>query len=212
MNTINMNIVQGTQETAQYEFQLSDGKNLGEVMNGMEWVRISEKKIGKGKGKTIAAISLPTIDIPNQLFADAFTQARKEMLTMMHRAGKKAIGEQDADLPAVIRWYAAQSFSVDSIGEWFREEMSVYLRMNICAAKGWNEAELSEEQTTYIDTKLASYAAAFLECGAKFPKLAPAQRAELIRVIGINELSGGIVDKIMSKLEVKETVEEALGF
>lgn len=208
MNTINMNAIGNV-----FDFQESDGKNLGKEIEGMEWVRISEKKIGKGKGKTIAAISLPAIGTDLQpLFADALNTTRKEMLTMAFRAGQRQMSEDESDASAVHNYYAAQVFSVDAIAGWFDTEMGVYLAMNVCAAKGWKDEELTGEQQTYINTKLASYKAAFLECGSKFPKLSPEQKKELIRVIGINELSGGIVDRIRCKLEVKESVEEALGF
>lgn len=208
MTTITMNAIGTT-----FDFQTTDGKNLGEVVEGMEWVRISEKKVGKGKGKTISAISVPSIQSVNPIYLDALSTARKEMLTNLYRAGKKQLGVDEVGEESVIRWYAAQSFSAESIGNWFDTEMGEYLEMNICTVKGWEMDSMDAAQQKYVNTKCAAYKAAFLECAAKFPKLAPEQKKELIRVITINELSGGIVDRIMDKLAVKEVkVEESLGF
>lgn len=196
-----------------YDFQSTDGKNLTDCPEGMEWIKISEKKVGKGKGKTVAAISVPTIQFEQALFTDAFNTARKEMLTMFHRAGKQSLSAEEIGETAVFTWYSLQAFSSDSIGVWFDGEMSEYLAMNICTLKGWEQESLDSEQEKYVNTKCAAYKAAFLECGSKFPKLSPEQKKELVRVININELSGGIVDKIMDKLVVKEqAMEEALGF
>ena len=198
---------------SKFTFQSTDGKNLGPAIDGMEWVRISEKKIGKGKGKTVAAISVPSISTDHALFTDALNSERKEMLTNLYRNGVKEVSEDECGFDAVIRFYAGKVFSEDAIGEWFDSEMGEYLGMNICTARGWDDSGLSEDQRKILDTKLAAYKAAFLECGAKFPKLAPEQRKELIRVIRLNELSGGIVDRIMEKLEPKTvSVEESLGF
>lgn len=196
-----------------YDFQSTDGKNLSDCPEGMEWVKISEKKVGKGKGKTIAAISVPVIQFEQSLFTDAFNTARKEMLTMFHRAGKQSLGAEEIGENAVFTWYSLQAFSSESIAAWFDSEMSAYLTMNVCAAKGWEEESLDSEQAKYLLNKATAYKAAFLECASKFPKLSPEQKKELVRVISINELSGGIVDRIMDKLVVKEEkLEEALGF
>lgn len=208
MSTIIANII-GTV----FDFQSTDGKNLGECPEGMEWVRISEKKVGKGKGKTVAAISIPSMDYINPIIAEAFTNYRREMLTAAYRAGKKQMQIEELGDTAVTNWYLAQSFSAESIDNWFDTEMGVYLAMNICTTKGWEESSLDEEQQKYVNTKLVAYKAAFLECATKFPKLAEEQKKELIRVIDLNDLSGSIVDRIKDKIGAKAVVmEEALGF
>jgi len=195
------------------QFQSTDGKNLADPVEGMEWVRISEKKIGKGKGKTVAAISVMSIPQSCPLFADAFNAARKEMLTAYHRAGKKTVTIEECGFEAVSNWYTAQSFSPESIAQWFTEEMGEYLTMNICIAKGWDSDNLTGDAEKYVENKLVAYKAAFMECGAKFPKLTAEQKKELIRVIQLNELKGGIVDKIVEKISEKAVqLEEALGF
>lgn len=198
---------------SQYDFQPTDGKNLSECPEGMEWVRISEKKIGKGKGKTVAAISVPSVEFEYVLFTDAFATARKEYLTELQRAGKITLSAEDVSEQAVFNWYAGQAFSGESISNWFDQEMGVYLTMNICTVKGWNEQALDKAQETYVNTKLTAYKAAFMECAAKFPKLAEEQKKELLRVIDLNDLSGSIVDRIKDKISVKvQAMEEALGF
>src|ERR1700741_5567202 len=135
-----------------FTFQSTDGKNLGPAIDGMEWVRISEKKIGKGKGKTVAAISVPSITTDHALFTDALVAERKEMLTNLYRNGVKEVSEDECGFDAVIRFYAGKVFSEDAIGEWFDAEMGEYLAMNICAAKGWNDGELDSMQTKYLET------------------------------------------------------------
>lgn len=193
----------------------SDGKGLKEV-EGMEWVKIPEKREGKGKGKTIAAVSLPVLEYDAGILSGILNQAvndlRRELVVSMFRAGSEKFTEQDIGEDAIAKFWSEKSFSADSVGVWFDSEMAPLLGFSICVAKGWGDVDsLNPEQTKYVEQKQAAYRGSYVECAAKFPKLNPTQMQELARVLDLVELSGPIVDRIKDKI-VPKVAEESLGF
>lgn len=206
------NVIQG--DNPLFIAQASDGKGLKDIA-GMEWVKIPEKREGKGKGKTIAALSLPVIEYDAGVLSGVLNQAvnelRRELVVSLYRAGQKSFTEGDIAEEMIAKHWAEKSFSAESVGSWFDNEMAPLLAISVCAAKGWNDEQLSAEQAKYVEQKQAAYRGSYLECAAKFPKLNPTQMAELARVIGLVELSGPIVDRILEKITPK-VAEESLGF
>lgn len=194
----------------------SDGKGLKEV-EGMEWVKIPEKREGKGKGKTVAAVSLPVLEYDAGILSGILNQAvndlRRELVVSLFRAGAEKFTEQDIGEDAIAKFWSEKSFSADSVGTWFDSEMAPLLAFSIMVAKGWgNDLEaLDATQGKYVEQKQAAYRGSYVECAAKFPKLNPTQMAELTRVLDLVELSGPIVDRIKEKITPK-VAEESLGF
>lgn len=205
------NVIQG--DNPVYLSVVSDGKGLKDV-EGMEWVKIPEKREGKGKGKTIAAVSLPALEYDAGILSGVLNQAvnelRRELVVSLHRAGAQSYTEQDVSEESIARFWSEKSFSAESVGVWFDTDMAPLLAYSIQVAKGWNDP-LTPDQDKYINQKLAAYRGSYVECAAKFPKLNPTQMAELARVIALVELSGPIVDRIKDKI-VPKVAEESLGF
>jgi len=208
---MNTNVIQG--QEVLFISTASDGKGLEEV-EGMEWVKIPEKREGKGKGKTIAAVSLPQLEYDAGILSGILNQAvndlRRELVVSLYRAGTVQYTEQDIGEDAIAKFWSEKSFSAESVGVWFDNEMAPLLAYSIQVAKGWNDP-LTAEQEKYVEQKQAAYRGSYVECAAKFPKLNPTQMAELARVIALVELSGPIVDRIREKI-VPKVAEESLGF
>lgn len=209
----NTNLIQ-SEENPLFVSVLTDGKGLKEI-EGMEWVKIPEKREGKGKGKTIAALSLPRLEYDagtlSGLFNQAVNELRREYVVSAYRAGTKQFTSDDLSEEMLAKFWSEKSFSAESVGSWFDNEMAPLLAISICAAKGWNDESLDVAQQKYVEQKQAAYRGSYLECAAKFPKLNPTQMAELARVIDLVELSGPIVDRIKEKITPKVS-EENLGF
>lgn len=180
----------------------------------MEWVKIPEKREGKGKGKTVAALSLPVLEydcgVLSGLFNQAVNELRRELVVSQYRAGVKEFTEQDIGEEVIAKFWSEKSFSAESVGTWFDNEMAPLLAYSVQVAKGWNDP-LNAEQEKYVEQKQAAYRGSYVECAAKFPKLNQTQMAELARVIALVELSGPIVDRIKEKITPK-VAEESLGF
>lgn len=206
------NLIQGDEVV--YLSAASDGKGLKEV-DGMEWVKIPEKREGKGKGKTIAAVSLPVLEYDAGILSGILNQAvndlRRELVVSLYRAGSKSFTEQDLSEESIARFWSEKSFSAESVGVWFDTDMAPLLGYSIAVAKGWDIENLDPVQFKYVEQKQAAYRGSYVECAAKFPKLNPVQMAELARVIALVELSGPIVDRIKDKI-VPKVAEESLGF
>lgn len=206
------NLIQG--DNPLYIAVASDGKNLKQV-DGMEWIKIPEKREGKGKGKTIAAISVPVLEYDAGILSGILNQAvnelRRELIVSMYRAGNTNLTADDIGEQVITKFWSEKSFSAETVGSWFDNEMSVVLMIAICAAKGWQEDQLDAAQGKYVEQKLAAYRASYLECTSKFPKLNPTQMAELVRIIKLGELSGPIVDRIMEKIKPQVSGDQ-LGF
>lgn len=206
------NVIQGDEIV--FLSVVSDGKGLKDV-EGMEWVKIPEKREGKGKGKTIAAVSLPVLEYDAGILSGVLNQAvnelRRELVVSLFRAGAQSYTEQDVSEESIARFWSEKSFSAESVGVWFDTDMSPLLAYSIQVAKGWKPDNLDQVQDKYIEQKLAAYRGSYVECAAKFPKLNPTQMAELARVIALVELSGPIVDRIKDKI-VPKVAEESLGF
>lgn len=205
------NVIQGDELV--YFATVSDGKGLNQI-DGMEWVKIPEKREGKGKGKTIAALSVPVLEYDVGILSGILNQAvndlRRELVVSLFRAGSKSFTEQDLSEESIARYWSEKSFSAESVGVWFDTDMAPLLGYSIQVAKGWNDP-LNAEQEKYVEQKQAAYRGSYVECVAKFPKLNPLQMAELARVIALVELSGPIVDRIKEKI-VPKVAEESLGF
>lgn len=190
-----------------------DGKTLP-VVEGMEWVKIPEKREGKGKGKTVAVISVPVLEydagVLSAIFNEAVNTLRRELIISQYRAGFTQFTEDDLNENVLTKFWSEKSFSAESVGIWFDNEMAPLLGYSIQVAKGWNDP-LNAEQEKYVEQKQAAYRGSYVECAAKFPKLNPLQMAELARVIALVELSGPIVDRIKEKI-LPKVAEESLGF
>lgn len=206
------NLIQGDEPL--YLSVVSDGKGLSEIQ-GMEWVKIPEKREGKGKGKTVAAVSLPALEYDAGILSGILNESvqglRRELVVSLFRAGSKSFTEQDLSEDAIARYWSEKSFSAESVGVWFDTDMSPLLSYSIAVSKGWKPESPDATQDKYIEQKLAAYRGSYVECAAKFPKLNPLQMAELARVIALVELSGPIVDRIKDKI-VPKIAEESLGF
>lgn len=206
------NMIQG--DNPVYLTVVSDGKGL-DAVEGMEWIKIPELKVGKGKGKTVAALSVPRLEYDAGILSGVLNQAvnelRRELIISGFRAGCKEFTELDLSEDAIAKFWSEKSFSADSVGTWFDNEMAPLLAFSVATAKGWNTESLSAEQEKYVEQKQAAYRASYVECASKFPKLNPTQMAELARVIDLVELNGPIVDRIKDKI-VPKVAEESLGF
>lgn len=203
-------------------FKPGDGKDV-KVADGFRMIRVSQAEAGKrGKGKTIATICIPqlpqlielnaeTLQACQALLAERLEGLQTKIVQRAGKLGQKAIAASDVDLTACLSEFAAESFSPESVGVWFDTEVSDALGFAILTSKGWNPENLNSEQVKYLETKCAAYRASFQECAAKFPGLSPDQVQELLRVINLLELSGGMVDNIREKISPKATAQ-ALGF
>lgn len=193
---------------------VTDGKGMA-VCESYEWVKIPEKREGKGKGKTIAAVSVPVLEYDAGILSGILNQAvndlRREMIVSLFRAGQVSYTEQDIGEDSIAKFWSEKSFSSESVGTWFDSEMAPLLAFSIATAKGWDAENLSPEHSKYVEQKQAAYRGSYVECAAKFPKLNQAQMSELARVIDLVELSGPIVDRIKEKITPK-VAEESLGF
>jgi hypothetical protein len=194
----------------------TDGKGL-DAVEGMEWVKIPEKKVdgGRGKGKTVAAVSVPALQFDagnlSGILNEAVNTLRRELIVNLYRAGQKEFTGEDISEDAVASYWTSKNWSAEGIASWFDMEMEPVLVIAISAAKGWNDESLSGEQQQYVASKCAAYKASYVACADKFPKLNAAQSGELLRVLNLAELSGPIADRIREKITPK-IAEESLGF
>jgi len=198
-----------------------DGKGIT-VPDGHRMVKIAEKKVGKGKGKTVAFSIIPFIQTAE--YQENFTavlpmlnelceELQRDIATRMQRDGIKAITPADISIPACILEWTNRTFSGETVGAWFDSEVAELLALQIATSKGWDVSALAEgsKELEYLEQKCAAYRASYVECASKFPSLNPAQCAELVRVIELLELNGPIVARIKDKIVPKETAS-SLGF
>lgn len=202
-----------TLDTAGYFLTSGDGKGIAVPANH-RMVKIAEKKIGKGKGKTVAFSIIPVIAATE--YQENFTavipmlnelceELQRDIATRMQRDGIKAIVPADINIPACILEWTSRTFSPETVGAWFDSEVSELLALQILTAKGWNAEALNAEQVKYLETKTVAYRDSYMETAAKFPSLAPDQCSELSRVIELLELTGPIVSRIRDKIVPKVT-------
>jgi hypothetical protein len=210
-----MSTIQNT--TEQNLFLIHPVQNNKDIKEeeGFVTVKIPEKKEGKGKGKTVAFCNIlppEQIDAGNltPMIDSMLKDLQKEMVVSLYRAGKTQIVEDEINIDACVRFWNEKSFSAESVGSWFDNDMFPLLAFMIQSAKGWNDP-LTQEQDKYIEGKANAYKASYVECASKFPKLSPEQMGELKRVIDLSELSGPIVDRIKEKITPTATAD-ALGF
>lgn len=196
-----------------------DGKGIA-IPDGHRMIKIAEKKVGKGKGKTVSFCIVPFIQTAE--YQENFTavlpmlnelceELQRDIATRMQRDGIKAITPADISIPACILEWTNRTFSAETVGAWFDSDVAELLALQIAIAKGWNAEELNEEQTKYLETKCAAYRASYVETASKFPSLNPSQCQELVRVLELLELTGPIVSRIRDKIVPKET-SSSLGF
>ena len=215
-----------TQETvnavaAGFIITAGDGKGIT-VPDGHRMVKISEKKVGKGKGKTVAFSIIPFI--ASQEYQENFTavlpmlnelceELQRDIATRMQRDGIKAITASDINIPACVLEWTNRTFSAETVGAWFDSEVSELLALQIAVSKGWEVSTLAQDskEMEYLEKKIAAYRASYVETAAKFPSLNPSQCTELARVIDLLELTGPIVARIKEKIVPKETAA-SLGF
>jgi len=198
-----------------------DGKGIT-VPDGHRMVKISEKKVGKGKGKTVAFSIIPLI-AANE-FQENFTavvpmlnelceELQRDIATRMQRDGIKAITASDINIPACVLEWTNRTFSAETVGAWFDSEVSELLALQIAVSKGFDVDNIVEdsEQHKYLVAKTNAYRASYVETASKFPSLNPSQCTELARVLDLLELGGPIVSRIRDKIVPKETAA-SLGF
>lgn len=198
-----------------------DGKGIT-VPAGHRMVKISEKKVGKGKGKTVAFSIIPFIAAAE--YEENFTavlpmlnelceELQRDIATRMQRDGIKAITASDINVPACILEWTNRTFSAETVGAWFDSDVSEYLALQIAVSKGFDTDNIVEdsEQHKYLVAKVNAYRASYVECASKFPSLNPSQCTELVRVLDLLELTGPIVSRIRDKIVPKETAT-SLGF
>ena len=204
-----------------YIFKSGDGKGTI-VPDGQRLVKISEKKVGKGKGKTIASILIPKIDrfsseefnLLTPILADAVQGLQNEILVRMQRAGAKATSEVDIGIVAVCAEFAAREFGEIAIQRWFDDEVSEYLAALICHSRGFPESEVerTEAQNKLVNERIAAYRITYSEVGKRMPVLSPDQIKELIRVMDLIECTGPVAERIREKISPKPSVAATLGF
>jgi len=198
-----------------------DGKGITVPANH-RMVRIAEKKVGKGKGKTVAFSIIPLIAA--QEFQENFTavipmlnelceELQRDIATRMQRDGIKAITASDINIPACVLEWTNRTFSAETVGAWFDSEVSELLALQVAISKGFDVDNIVEdsEQHKYLVAKTNAYRASYVETASKFPSLNPSQCTELVRVLDLLELSGPIVSRIRDKIVPKETAA-SLGF
>lgn len=211
-----------TTSTTSTGFFITAGDGKGVVIPpGQRMVKIAEKKIGKGKGKTVAFSIIPFLQ-PKEFEAN-FTavlpmlgelceELQKDIVTRMQRDGIKAVTLDDISIPACVLEWRNKSFSAETVGAWFDTEVAELLAFQIATVKGWDVETLDAEQTKYLETKTAAYRASYLSTVPKNALLNPHQCAELVRVIDLLELTGPIVSKIREKIEAPKAEQNSLGF
>jgi hypothetical protein len=201
-------------------FSIERGNGAGIVIPvGHRMVKASEKKLGKGKGKTIAFCllpAMPTTTIDNwELFlpmlVDLCIKLENGIVTRIAREGGKAVTVDQLNATALALEYSNQTFSEESVAAWFDAEMAELLAYEIAVAKGWNVDALSNEQMKLLETKCAAYKASYVVSAKKGIQLDPAAIQELLRVLALTEVSGPIPDAIREKITPKD-VGESLGF
>ena len=210
-----------TEVSAAAGFIISNGDGKSAVVaDGHRMVRIPEKKIGKGKGKTVAYVVIPFIPAPIApeditlclpMLNDVLEELQKDIIVRMQRDGSKAVTPSDISIEKCAQEYANRKFSAESVGFWFDNEMAEYLAVLIATAKGWNVEELAQEQQTYIEQKQTAYRASYCETAARFPKLDPVQVTELLRVLDLTEATGAVPAAIREAIKPR-TSAQALGF
>ena len=198
-----------------------DGKGIP-VQNGFSMVKIPEKKIGKGKGKTVAYTIIPDFEyavltapetavkmVP--IMNEILQELQRDIIIRMQRDSVAAVTPTDIGIESCIAEWSNRTFSAETVGAWFDNEVAELLAYQIILARGFDADSLTQKQQDAIETRIAAYRASYVECASKFPSLNPAQCAELARVISLLELNGPIVARIKDKI-VPKPVSASLGF
>lgn len=203
-------------------FIITSGDGKGTVIpDGHRMVKISEKKVGKGKGKTVAFSIIPFIPISGYqdnfiavmpMLNELCEELQRDIVTRMQRDGIKAVTASDISVPACILEWTNRTFSAETVGAWFDSDVAEYLALQIATSKGWDVSTMSlGKELDYLEKKVAAYRASYVETASKFPSLNPSQCTELARVLDLLELTGPIVSRIRDKIVPKETTQ-SLGF
>ena len=198
-----------------------DGKGVP-VMNGYSMVKIPEKKVGKGKGKTVAYCTIPDFDYAVLTAAETavkmvpimneiLQELQRDIIIRMQRDSVAAVTPTDIGIESCIAEWSNRTFSAETVGMWFDNEVAELLAYQIILARGFDAENLTQKQQESIEVRIAAYRASYVECASKFPSLNPAQCAELARVISLLELNGPIVARIKDKI-VPKPVSASLGF
>lgn len=198
-----------------------DGKGIT-VQAGFNMVKIPEKKIGKGKGKTVAFCIIPNIIHSNlvesvtanklaPIVAELLEELQRDIIIRMQRDNIAAVTVTDIGIDSCLAEWGNRTFSADTVGMWFDNECAELLAYQIILARGFDADNLTAKQTESIEGRIAAYRASYVETASKFPSLNPVQCAELVRVISLLELSGPIVSRIKDKI-VPKPVATSLGF
>lgn len=155
-----------TLDTAGYFLTSGDGKGVP-VSVGHRMVKILEKKIGKGKGRTVAFSIIPVIAATE--YQENFTavipmlnelceELQRDIATRMQRDGIKAIVPADINIPACILEWTNRTFSAETVGAWFDAEVSELLALQIATAKGWDIELIVECENAVKSNNLLEWA------------------------------------------------------
>ena len=199
-----------------------DGKGVG-TPEFHRMVKVSEKKIGRGKGKTVAFINIPavihSVDVESAdatqalqpMIIDCIEELQRDIITRMQRDGIKSVTPKDIGLPACMEEWTNRTFSAETVGLWFDNEVAELLAYQIILNRGFDAENLTAKQQESIESRVATYRASYCITAAKFLGIGPDVCAELIRVIELLELTGPIVERIKDKI-IPKPMNESLGF
>ena len=219
MNTLNLN----AGNIGQDGFFISSGDGKGvPVTSGFNMVKIPEKKVGKGKGKTVAYCIIPDIlysDLTEKettaklapVMEEILKELQRDIIIRMQRDSIAAVTPTDIGIDSCVAEWTNRTFSAETVGAWFDNEVAELLSYHIIVARNLDAENLTEKQQAGIETRISAYRASYVETASKFPTLNPAQCAELIRVVDLLELAGPIVSRIRDKI-VPKPVNASLGF
>lgn len=224
MSQLNVNAISAAAAAAVntgFFITAGDGKGIT-IPKNHSMVKIPEKKIGKGKGKTVAYCLIPEFEndilvetenvtkmVP--ILNEILCELQRDIIIRMQRDRIGAVTPTDIGIDSCIAEWTNRTFSAETVGAWFDNEVAELLAYQIILARGFDADALTREQKEAIETRIAAYRASYVECASKFPSLNPAQCAELARVISLLELSGPIVARIKDKI-VPKPVNSSLGF
>jgi hypothetical protein len=169
-DSINLNLetLQQTPAAVAAGFIIGKGDGKGSVIpTGHRMVKIAEKKIGKGKGKTVAFSIIPFIQTAE--YQENFTavlpmlnelceELQKDIATRMQRDGIAAIVPSDISIPACILEWTNRTFSAETVGAWFDTEVADMLALQILTAKGWDAMVIAECQNALNNNNLLNWA------------------------------------------------------
>lgn len=202
-------------------FSIESGNGIGTTIPaGFRMVKVaaSPEKGKRGKGKVFAFSLIPTplaltvadFDAVKSMVHSLCVELQKDIICRVAKAGGKAVTETDISVAACAAEYAARTFTVESISDWFEENMQESLAFDYCTHKGYDAAALTAEQTKEVEQVCNVWRDSYAELGKRSPVIASDSRPLLLAKIAKYELDDAIATRIVKELTPTVTAS-ALG-